>query len=193
MKTSDYGIIILLSVGLLANSIADIKLEKRVSRLEKRGEVSVELEPIGNVLPKVTEFNGPSLYNNKTKIVLFDKKEFTCLSENVFYESGHQSYIGKIAVLQTVYNRAETGKWGYSFCNVIHADKQFSWTLKEQKKPRGSAWVASKDAVRAFLNGVRVRNLSSTDHYHANYASPYWNVSMKKTAIIGDHIFYASR
>lgn len=192
MKSSDYGIIFIISLGLLANSLALYNLEKRVSKLEKRGEVEVTLEPIPEV-KKSVEYTGPVLYNNHTKIVLHDKKEFTCLAQNVFYESGHQPYIGKIAVLQTVFNRAESGRWGYSFCNVIHADKQFSWTSKEQKKPRGSAWVSSKDAVRAFLNGVRVGNIPNTDHYHTASVNPVWDNDMKQTATIGAHQFYASK
>jgi len=156
----------------------------------KRGSVEVSLEPIQS--PPKEEYYGPRLYNNHTKIVLNDKTEFQCLAENVFYEAGNQSYLGKLSVLQIVLNRAESGKWGHSFCKVIHADSQFSWTLKAQKKPSGPAWFASKDAVNAFLNGVRVKTLEKSDHYHASYSDPYWNDKMKKTAKIGEHVFYKS-
>jgi len=191
MKTSDYGIIIVLSVGLLANSIADIRLEKRVSKLEKRGEVEVFLEKPTEVKPVPTNtYKGPRLYNNKTKIVFHDSKEFTCLAENIYYESRGEPYIGKIAVAHTTFNRAE--KVG-SFCDAVHAPSQFSWTLNTQEKPHGREWEASKHAAKMFANGVRVKNLEHTDHYHANYVDPYWNVNMKRTAIIGAHQFYASR
>jgi len=191
MKTSDYGIIIVLSVGLLANSIADIRLEKIVSKLEKRGEVEVFLEKPTEVKPVPTNtYKGPRLYNNKTKIVFHDSKEFTCLAENIYYESRGEPYIGKISVAQVTYNRAE--KVG-SFCDAVHAPSQFSWTLNTQEKPHGREWEASKHAAKMFANGVRVKNLEHTDHYHANYVDPYWNVNMKRTAIIGAHQFYASR
>jgi spore germination cell wall hydrolase CwlJ-like protein len=192
MKRINFGVlpIILVILGLVA--LFDyVDLNHRVSKLEEggKGHVDVFLEPISEDF----QYHGPKLFNNNTKIVLNDKREFRCLAENVFFESGHQSYIGKIAVLQTVLNRAESGRWGYSFCDVIHAKKQFSWTLKDQKNPHGSAWVASKDAVKAFLNGVRVKNLEEVDHYHATYISPYWNRNMRETATIGDHVFYASK
>lgn len=190
MKALIVGLILV----FISNTVLLEKLGQRVNRLEakerSKGEVAVFLEPASAF--GQAEYNGPRLYNNHTKIILNDEKEFTCLAENVFYESGHQPYLGKIAVLQTVFNRAESGKWGYSFCNVIHADKQFSWTLYQQKKPYGPAWKASKDAVHAFLNGVRVSSLTKSDHYHADYVSPYWDVHMKKSAVIGNHIFYAS-
>lgn len=191
MKTSDYGIIILLSVGLLANSIADIRTQNRLDKLEKRGEVEVFLEKPTEVKPVPTNtYKGPRLYNNKTKIVFEDPKEFTCLAENIYYESRGEPYIGKIAVAHTTFNRAE--KVG-SFCDAVHAPSQFSWTLNTQEKPHGREWEASKHAAKMFANGVRVKNLEHTDHYHANYVDPYWNVNMKRTAIIGAHQFYASR
>ena len=28
------------------------------------------------------------------------------------------------------------------------------------------------------------------DHYHADYCNPYWASSLKKTCVIGKHIFY---
>ena len=192
MKTSDYGIIILLSVGLLANSIADIRLEKRVSKLEKRGSVEVTLEKVPEVSPTpINTYNGPRLYNNKTKIVFHDSKQFRCLAENIYREARGEPYIGKISVAQVTYNRAE--KVG-SFCDAVFKPNQFSWTLnKNLKRPHGPEWVAAKDAARMFVHGVRVKNLEQTDHYHANYVSPYWNESMRHTATIGSHLFYASK
>ena len=182
-------------VGALASTTYVLNdHENRIRSLENAGEVSVTLEKVPE--PKVIEvkeYDGPQLYKDKFKIVFKDKKEFDCLVDNVFYEAGNQPYIGKIAVLQTVLNRAETGKWGYSFCNVIYANKQFSWTSKKQKKPSGSDWESSKNAVKAFVNGTRVKNLENVKHYHADYVSPYWKHSMRQTAIVGNHIFYASK
>jgi spore germination cell wall hydrolase CwlJ-like protein len=166
-------------------------LNNRVSKLEKRGSVEVTLEKPVEVKPVPTNtYNGPRLYNNKTKIVFHDSKEFTCLAENIYYESRGEPYIGKIAVAHTTFNRAE--KVG-SFCDAVHAPSQFSWTLNTQEKPHGREWEASKHAAKMFANGVRVKNLEHTDHYHASYVDPYWNVNMKRTATIGTHQFYASK
>lgn len=186
--------------------------EDRLRQLEKAGEVTAYLEPIpksmlekekrGEAKEKleklpspVTEYNGPELYNSNVKIIFYDKKEFQCLSENIYRESRGEPLIGKISVAMTVLNRAESGKWGYSFCSVIYAPHQYSWTsMKKLKPPHGPSWESSKNAARLFVNGIRVRTLSSkTDHYHANNVSPYWKHSMRQTAVIGHHIFYAQK
>ena len=183
--------------------------EDRLRQLEKAGEVTAYLEPIPeSMLEKeernlekreklpspVTEYKGPQLYNSKVKIIFKDKKEFQCLSENIYRESRGEPLIGKISVAMTVLNRAESGKWGYSFCSVIYAPHQYSWTsMKKLKPPHGPSWESSKNAARLFVNGTRVRTLEQVKHYHANYVSPYWKHSMRQTAIVGNHIFYASK
>ena len=188
-----------LIVGGILNGIHDNKQDERISDLEKKGEVTVTLgdsEPLVKPIETVkTEYNVPSLYNNHTKIIFHSKKEFQCLAENIYYEAGVESYIGKISVAQTVFNRAETGKWGNSFCAVIHSNKQFSWTNTKQKPPKGPLWRASVDAAKAFQNGVRVSSLSKTksDHYHTTKINTVWDDNMEKVATIGNHVFYASR
>ena len=192
MKTSDNVIIILLSIGLLANSLADIGTQARLGKLEKRGSVEVTLEKVPEVTPTpINTYNGPRLYNNKTKIVFHDSKEFRCLAENIYREARGEPYIGKISVAQVTYNRAE--KVG-SFCGAVYKKSQFSWTLnKNLKRPHGPEWVAAKDAARMFVHGVRVKNLEQTDHYHTAEVNPIWDNDMKRTAIIGGHQFYASK
>ena len=183
-------------VGALASTTYVLNdHENRIRSLENAGEVSVTLEKVPE--PKVIEvkeYDGPQLYKDKFKIVFNDKKEFDCLSRNIYFESRGETLIGKISVAQTVLNRAETGKWGYSFCSVIYAPHQYSWTSnKKLKEPHGPAWESSKNAARLFVNGTRVKNLENVKHYHAIYVSPYWKNSMIQTAIVGNHIFYASK
>jgi len=190
-NNSDKVVLYIFALLTLANTVALAEMKKTINRIDKRGEVEVFLEKPTEVKPvPINTFKGPSLYNNKTKIVFNDEKEFTCLAENIYYEARGEPYIGKIAVAHTTFNRAE--KVG-SFCGAVHAPSQFSWTLNTQEKPHGREWEASKHAAKMFVNGVRVKNLEHTDHYHANYVDPYWNVNMKRTGIIGNHIFFASK
>lgn len=189
----DRGVLYLFALVAIANTVALADIKKTVKKVDKKGEVEVFLEPVSKWKSEVKvsgDFKGPRLYNNKTKIVFNDDKEFACLAENIYYEARGEPYIGKIAVAHTTFNRAE--KVG-SFCDVVHAPSQFSWTLNTQEKPHGREWEASKHAAKMFVNGVRVKNLERTDHYHANYVDPYWNVNMKRTGTIGNHIFFASK
>ena len=189
------GMLVAFIIGIIANTVLYEQFDIRLSKLEKqnKGQVEAWLEPLPKNISN-SVYTGPKLYNNHTKIVLNDNSEFVCLARNIFFEGSDQPYIGKIAIAQTVFNRAESGKWGHSFCDVIHASKQFSWTMKKNlKEPKGPTWLSSQHAAKMFMNGVRVKNLEMVDHYHANYSSPYWKDSMDKKATIGGHIFYSSR
>jgi spore germination cell wall hydrolase CwlJ-like protein len=186
-----------LVISAVLNGIHDNKQDERISDLEKKGEVTVtlgdpdfDLKPIETVK---TENKLPSLYNNHTRIIFHSKKEFQCIAENIYYEAGVEGFIGKISVAQTVFNRAETGKWGNSFCDVIHSKKQYSWTNTKQKPPKGPLWEASKDAAKAFQYGIRVRNLENVKHYHTTAVNTVWDNDMNKVGTIGNHVFYASR
>jgi len=182
---------LILVTSIILNGMHDHKQDERLSALENKGSVTATLGDPDIIKPIIkTEYKIPSLYNNKTKIVFHNKKEFRCLAENIFFEAGNQSYLGKIAVAQTVLNRAETGKWGNSFCEVIHSPKQYSWTLKPQKKPKGPLWQASIDAARAFQYGTRVSHIENVKHYHTASVNPVWDNNMIKVASIGEHQFY---
>ena len=42
----------------------------------------------------------------------------------------------------------------------------------------------------AIVTGSPINYTCGADHYHADYCNPYWASSMKKTCIIGKHLFY---
>lgn len=115
-----------------------------------------------------------------------------CLAKNVFYEAGVEDIKGKFAVAQVTINRLQQRRWGNSICSVVHAPKQFSWTLrKNHELPRGAAWDESRAVAAAVLSGVRVKPLLTAQHYHADYVKPKWAKSVARIQQIGRHIFYA--
>jgi hypothetical protein len=115
-----------------------------------------------------------------------------CLAKNIYYEAGVEPIDGKYAVAQVTLNRLKTQRWGKSICSVVHAPKQFSWTLrKHHEKPRGAAWEDSRTVAAHMLAGKRVRPLLEAQHYHADYVKPKWASRVAKIQQIGRHIFYA--
>ena len=180
-----------LSTLTLIHSFSISDLNKRVTALESKqvtnkGSVTATLEPIPEVKQEVKVI--PTLYNNNTKIVFHNSKEFLCLARNIYYEAKGEPYIGQIAVAHITFNRAE--KVG-SFCEVVHKPKQFSWTLiKDIKKPSGKEWEMAKHTARMFARGVRVKNLEDVEHYHTAQVNPKWDNNMNMVAAIGGHQFY---
>lgn len=136
---------------------------------------------------------GVTLYISSEKITL-SAADRRCLIRNVFYESGAEPYEGKIAVAQVTWNRVRSGAWGRSVCQVVHAPHQFSWTRDAVKRNRpltGQQIAAVRDAVDAFISGVRVSKLDHSMHFHATYVRPRWAAADAKVKQIGGHVFYA--
>ena len=121
----------------------------------------------------------------------FSKEEQNCLARNIYFEAGIEPYEGKLAVAQVTYNRLKTGRWGNTVCDVTKAKSQFSWTLqKKRKSPMGILWEQSQEVAQDFINGVRLSEVGSSLHYHADYVNPHWNRNKIVVAQIGRHIFY---
>lgn len=165
-------------------------------RYIRKGTVEVTLEKIEPEKPLIKKTKIASLISVPQRVRL-SNRELDCLSRNIYHEAKYESYVGKVAIAHVTFNRLTEGKWGDSFCKVIYARKQFSWTLiKEKVKevPVGRRWEESKRAARDFSNGTRVAYLLDSDHYHADYIpTPQWAFSMEREIKIGKHIFYATR
>lgn len=115
-----------------------------------------------------------------------------CLAKNVYYEAGIEPIEGKYAVAQVTLNRLSSKRWGKSICSVVHAPKQFSWTLrKHNERPRGAAWEDSQRVAADVLAGRRVKPLLTAQHYHADYVKPKWAARVARIQQVGRHIFYA--
>jgi len=136
---------------------------------------------------------GIILYISK-EILVLNETERNCLIRNVFYEAGAEPYAGKVAVAQVTWNRVRSGAWGSTICQVVHAPHQFSWTRDSVKRNRpltGQQIAAVRDAVDAFVSGVRVSKLDRSMHFHAVYVRPTWATADARVKSIGGHVFYA--
>lgn len=119
-----------------------------------------------------------------------------CLSKNIFYEAGTESYIGKLAVAQVTLNRLQSGQWGKTICDVVYHRGQFSWTYDHDKRwtrPKGPNWTESQKVAQEVLKeSVRLKGMEDVYYYHADYVRPKWAHERYKVAQIGAHIFYTS-
>ena len=125
--------------------------------------------------------------------------EHRCLSEALYYEARGEGRIGERAVAEVVFHRMNAGHYGHSICAVVYEGSfrpgcQFSFTCDGAlHRPReASAWKESEQLAAQILTGqVPLRNATGgATHYHAVWVSPFWAPTLKKTAQIGNHIFY---
>ena len=125
--------------------------------------------------------------------------EHRCLSEALYYEARGEGRIGERAVAEVVFHRMNAGHYGHSICAVVyegsfHPGCQFSFTCDGAlHRPReASAWKESEQLAAQILTGqVPLRNATGgATHYRAVRVSPFWAPTLRKTAQIGNHVFY---
>jgi len=122
----------------------------------------------------------------------YTKRDIECLARNIYYEAGVESDIGKYAVAHVTVNRVKSGYWGNTVCKVVHAPKQFSWTLiKRLRHPDPALYERCKDIAVATLSGRGVKGLERSLFYHADYIkTPHWADPNQQVKKIGQHLFY---
>lgn len=194
-NSADPGHITLLGMCLtLSGFIIGPKVESLFKSDRCCVEVTLEKDSETVKLPPRTKMT--QLFNTNQKLILSDR-EFNCLAKNIYWETSFEPLLGQIAVANVTYNRVLSGKWGNTFCDVVYAKKQFSWTnskkLRVATPKNKTQWNRAKHSAMLFTKGVRVTNLNESEFYYAGYIKkPKWAKEMNMTAHIGQHIFYAN-
>lgn len=124
------------------------------------------------------------------------KAEVQCLAENVYYEAGNQSLVGKVAVAQVTLNRMHSPKYPKTICGVVNQRIDgvcmFSWKCEEPRPISNQrAWKESQRVAYELLSRDRNDIIDITEgatHFHNSRARPGWKY--KPITRIDDHIFY---
>jgi spore germination cell wall hydrolase CwlJ-like protein len=150
------------------------------------------LDDLYIITPTIAQSDKSVLELDK-KPILYNTKDLKCLAQNIFFEAGTESMLGKIAVGQVTVNRVKIGHWGETVCEVVNAKDQFSWTNRDDLSiDRDSRNY--KDSVLAAKKVLqerkRLRILRSALFYHADYVRPKWADKNQKVTTIEKHIFY---
>jgi spore germination cell wall hydrolase CwlJ-like protein len=128
--------------------------------------------------------------------------EHRCLAEVLYYEARGEGRTGQQAVAEVVFHRMDSGHYGHSICAVVYEGAgepgcQFSFACDGAvMRPRDEdAWKESERMAEAILTRATPLNnaTAGATHYHAVSVSPAWAPTLKKTAQIGNHIFYRDR
>jgi N-acetylmuramoyl-L-alanine amidase len=176
----------------------EVTLDKVVNEIQTRSfdkSRDLDVKESTKILQSQSgEWDFVTLFNSKQKIKL-NAKQFDCLARNIYWEALREPLIGQIAVANVTHNRLISGKWGHTFCDVVFAPKQFSWTnnqkIRNAQPKNKKQWDRAKHSAMLFSNGVRVNKLYNTQFYYAEYIrKPKWANRMTKDAKIGQHIFY---
>jgi len=121
--------------------------------------------------------------------------EEDCLANAVYFEARGESLQGQLAVAEVVMNRAASGRYPASLCQVVVQPAQFSFVRRgviPQADRASEAWRRAVAVARIAKERLVARVLpSSCLWYHASYVSPSWGRRLAQSARIGLHIFYS--
>lgn len=121
-----------------------------------------------------------------------------CLAQAVYFEARSEALKGQLAVAQVVLNRVSDERYPNTICEVVFQGEQkrhrcqFSFAcdgLSDQPR-NAQAWSISKAVSHIALNDYWEDVTSLSTHYHADYASPYWESLLDEQVQVGRHIFY---
>jgi spore germination cell wall hydrolase CwlJ-like protein len=116
-----------------------------------------------------------------------------CLATAVYFEARGESLEGQLAVARVVMNRAASGRYPASWCEVVKQPAQFSFVRNGQFPYADTASDAWRKAEAiAELASANIVPSVSTDvlWYHADYVAPSWGRRLSRVDKIGAHIFY---
>ncbi|MBY8977581.1 cell wall hydrolase [Rhodobacteraceae bacterium NNCM2] len=128
-------------------------------------------------------------------------KEWSCLTEALYFEARGETLVGQVAVAEVILNRVDSTKYPNSVCGVVRQGErsgkacQFSYRCdgrsddmretKARERVGKVAWLML-DGKPRILTG-------EATHYHTSAVRPKWSKRLVKTARIGDHIFYRTK
>jgi spore germination cell wall hydrolase CwlJ-like protein len=120
--------------------------------------------------------------------------EQDCLAKAVYFESRGEPIEGQLAVANVVMNRAASGRYPGSLCEVITQKAQFSF-IRNGRFPtpdeQSEAWRKAVAIAKIASDKIVAALPSNVLWYHAEYVAPAWGKRLTRTAQIGLHIFYS--
>jgi hypothetical protein len=122
-------------------------------------------------------------------------EEEECLAGAVYFEARGESLPGQLAVAEVVMNRAASGRYPTTLCEVVVQPWQFSFVNATGRIPeanRGSqAWRDAVAIARIATEKLAGNLDENVLWYHADYVAPSWGKRLDRVNKIGAHIFYS--
>jgi N-acetylmuramoyl-L-alanine amidase len=122
-------------------------------------------------------------------------EQANCIAIAVYHEARGETLEGQLAVAKVIMNRAASGKYPSTWCQVVKQPWQFSFV-----NPRtghipyvdrdSQAWRNALGITRLAISGAVPVLSNDVLWYHADYVAPSWGRRLERARKIGAHIFY---
>ncbi len=122
-------------------------------------------------------------------------EQANCIAVAVYFEARGETLEGQLAVARVIMNRAASGKYPGSWCDVVRQPWQFSFVrnrLFPQVDPGSASWRKAQAITRLAISNAVPSLSTDVLWYHADYVAPSWGRRLSFVQKIGTHIFYRS-
>jgi spore germination cell wall hydrolase CwlJ-like protein len=182
----------------------EIIAETSVSRLGPQAAVPIDPEAREQFSRRVAELLAPvsaepaAPFAETEQSVEDRSRSLDCLTSAIYYEARSEPEEGQRAVAQVVLNRVRHPAYPSTVCGVVFQGShrrtgcQFSFTcdgsMRRVRQP--ASWERARRYAAEALAGHVVAAVGNATHYHTTAILPYWAKHLRKSAVLGAHIFY---
>ena len=125
-------------------------------------------------------------------------KNWSCLTEALYFEARGETVRGMFAVAEVILNRVDDPRYPGSVCGVVNQGTgkkfrcQFTYTCdgRPENMSDKRAYERVGKVARIMLDGADRKLTSGATHYHTKAVKPKWSRVFPRTATIGYHHFY---
>ena len=146
------------------------------------------------VRPAVTHASlWPKIFANQTGAALNEQEE--CIAIAIYHEARGEPFDGQLAVAEVIMNRAASGRYPPSWCQVVKQPWQFSFVHPRSGRipavnRDSAAWSYAQAITRIAVAQLADALPADVLWYHADYVAPSWGRRLARVEKIGAHIFY---
>jgi hypothetical protein len=119
--------------------------------------------------------------------------DMKCLAQAVYFEARGEPIEGQLAVAEVVINRARSGLYPDTYCEVITQPWQFSF-VRHGRIPEADessdAWQRAEAIAEIAQQNLWKSKAADALYFHATYVNPSWARQKVELAQIDTHIFY---
>lgn len=125
-----------------------------------------------------------------SKANAYSPKQLECIARNVYHESRGEGTKGMLAVAYVTLNRAKSGDFPSTPCEVVFQANQFSWVRNRPNVKDKDQYEEVKQLVKGVVDGKYKDVTNGALYFNSLHKKPR---GMDCTVRIGNHSFYKPR
>lgn len=127
-------------------------------------------------------------------------KQWSCLTEALYFEARGESLRGMFAVAEVILNRVDGRVYPDTICEVVNQGTgrkfrcQFTYTCdgRAETITEPAAYERVGKVARIIMDGAPRILTNGAQYYHTKAVNPRWSRVFERTTTIDDHHFYVN-